>query len=139
MIILIDTNIILDCLIPRQPFEDNANKILQLCFEQKCTGYIAALSVTNIFYILRNQFSEIERKKLLLNLCEFIEIAGIQKKLVLDALKNDKLNDLEDCLQIECAGIVKAEYIVTRNIVDFKNSPIPAVLPEEFIKKMMKQ
>jgi len=139
MIILIDTNVILDCLIPRQPFEDNANKILQLCFEQKCTGYIAALSVTNIFYILRKQFSIIERKKLLLSLCEFIEIAGIQKKLVFDALKNDNLNDLEDCLQIECAGMIKAEYIVTRNVVDFKDSPVPAVLPEDFIKKMIKQ
>jgi predicted nucleic acid-binding protein len=49
MVILIDTNIILDYLLTRQPFSDNADKILNLCLQQKCNGYIAAHSVTNIF------------------------------------------------------------------------------------------
>jgi len=98
MVILIDTNIILDYLIARQPFMDNADKVLRLCFGQKCSGYMAAHSVTNIFYILRRQFSVSERKKMLIELCEFIEIAGIQKKQIIDALVNDDFNDLEDCL-----------------------------------------
>ena len=98
MVILIDTNIILDYFIARQPFMDNADKVLRLCYEQKCGGYIAAHSVTNIFYILRRQFSVSERKKMLIELCEFIEIAGIQKKQIIDALVNDDFNDLEDCL-----------------------------------------
>ncbi|MDR2718892.1 MAG: PIN domain-containing protein [Treponema sp.] len=73
MVILIDTNIILDYLIARQPFIDNADKILRLCFQQKCSGYIAAHSVTNIFYILRKHYSASERKKMLIELCEFID------------------------------------------------------------------
>jgi len=136
MTILIDTNVILDCLIPRQPYEDIANEILQLCYQRKCNGYIAAHSITNIFYILRRQFSVSERKELLLNLCEFIEIAGIQKNQVIDALTDDKFNDFEDRLQVECARMVNAEYIVTRNIIDFIASPIPAILPDDFLKKI---
>jgi len=136
MVVLIDANIILDHLIPRQPFADIANKVLSLCVQQKCSGYIAAHSITNIFYILRKQFSASERKDLLLKLCEFIEIAGIQKQQVIDALINEDFDDLEDRLQVECAMSVSADYIVTRNIADFSASPIPAILPEDLLKKM---
>ena len=137
MVILIDTNVILDHFIPRQPFADIADEILNLCFQQKCNGYIATHSVTNIFYILRKQFSPSVRKKLLMELCEFIEVAGIQKKQVIDALGDEKFEDLEDRLQVECARIIVADYIVTRNLADFSASPVPAILPEDFLKKMV--
>jgi predicted nucleic acid-binding protein len=136
MVVLIDTNIILDYLTVRQPFTDNADKVVCLCFRQKCSGYIAAHSITNIFYILRKQFSASERKKLLIELCEFIEVAGIQRKQVIDALINEDFDDLEDRLQVECARVINADYIITRNIADFSASPIPAILPEDFLNKM---
>ena len=136
MVILIDTDIILDYLISREPFVDNADKILSLCFQQKCSGYIAAHSITNIFYILRRNFSASKRKEMLMELCEFIEVAGIHKKQVIDALANEDFDDLEDRLQVECARMVKADYIVTRNIADFTGSPIQVVSPEELLKKM---
>jgi predicted nucleic acid-binding protein len=139
IVILIDTNIILDYLIARQPFMDNANKVLHLCFGQKCGGYIAAHSVTNIFYILRRQFSVSERKRMLVELCEFIEVAGIQKKHVIDALVNEDFNDLEDRLQVECARLVNADYIITRNITDIYTSPIPAILPENLLQKITEE
>jgi predicted nucleic acid-binding protein len=50
----------------------------------------------------------------------------------IDALNNDEFTDLEDRMQFECAQIINAHYIITRNIADFPNSPIPAVLPEDF-------
>jgi len=134
MVILIDTNIILDHLISRQPFMDNSNKILTLCFQQKCDGYIAAHTIPNIFYILRKQFSESERKKMLIELCEFIEVAGIHKSQVINALTNENFKDLEDCLQVECAKLIHADYILTRNIDDFSFSSIPAILPEKFLE-----
>jgi predicted nucleic acid-binding protein len=120
----------------RQPFADIAGDILRLCFQQKCKGYIAAHSITNIFYILRKQYSAGERKKILIDLCEFIEVAGIQKKQIIDALVNENFDDLEDRLQVECAQAVNAEYIVTRNIADFTTSTIPAILPEDLLQKM---
>jgi hypothetical protein len=97
---------------------------------------VASHSITNIFYILRKQFSPHERKRMLLGLCDFIEIAGVQKRQLIDALDNETFDDLEDCLQTECAKAVNADYIITRNIDDFTGSSIPAVLPEDFLKKM---
>jgi len=138
MVILIDTNVILDGFIARQPFMENAKKVLRLCFEQECSGYIAAHSITNIFYILRKHFPVNERKKMLIELCEFVEVAGIQKKQVMDALVNEDFDDLEDRLQVECAIMVNADFIVTRNITDFSTSPIPAILPDDFLQKIVK-
>ena len=82
------------------------------------------------------QFSAAERKKILIELCEFIEIAGIQKKNVINALSNENFEDLEDCLQLECAQTISADYIITRNIKDFATSSIPAISPEDFLQKM---
>jgi hypothetical protein len=73
---------------------------------------------------------------MLIELCEFIEVAGIQKKQVIDALVNEDFNDLEDRLQVECARLVNADYIITRNITDFYASPIPAILPEDLLQKI---
>jgi len=139
MVILIDTNVILDGFIARQPFTENAKEVLRICFEKECNGYIAAHSITNIFYILRKQFPVNERKKMLIELCEFVEVAGIQKKQIMDALINEDFDDFEDRLQVECAMMVNAGYIITRNITDFSTSPIPAILPEDFLQKITKE
>ena len=67
-------------------------------------------------------------------LCKVFEISAIDKKKVLAALENGNFADLEDCLQMECALEVSAEYIVTRNLDDYVNSKITAIGPKDFIK-----
>ena len=52
MRVLIDTNILLDALLGREPYFDNADKILKLCADKKIDGFMAAHSIPNIFYIL---------------------------------------------------------------------------------------
>jgi len=76
---------------------------------------------------------------MLLDLCDFIDVVGIQKKQIIDALNNDEFTDLEDRIQFECAQIINARYIITRNIVDFPNSSIPVILPEDFLKIIEEQ
>jgi predicted nucleic acid-binding protein len=133
MVILVDTNIILDCLTLRKPFEVESGLILQYCSEGKITGCIAAHSITNSFYILRKMFAATERKRLLFELCGFMEIANVEKSHVLNALQNEKFDDFEDCVQLECAKAVRAEYVVTRNPDDYINSDIPAISPRELL------
>jgi len=43
------------------------------------------------------------------------------------------MNDYEDALLAHCAKRVKADYIITRNIVDFKNSPVLPITPTDFL------
>jgi citrate lyase synthetase len=103
--------------------------LLQKCGEGKITGYVAAHSITNCFYILRKMFTTEERKRLLFELCGFMEIANVEKPHILNALQNERFDDFEDGVQLECAKAVGAEYIVTRNPVDYAHSDIPAVSP----------
>ena len=73
---------------------------------------------------------------MLIELCEFIDIASIEKKQVIDALFNEDFTDLEDRLQVECALSVNADCIVSRNFTDFSKSPIPVISPEDLLKKV---
>ena len=134
MRVLIDTNIIIDYFAKRPFFYSNAREMISLCAEKKIDGYIAAHSVTNAFYILRKNMTISELRDALTNLFTITTIVGIDSVKLLAAIKNENFSDIEDCLQAECAKSISAEYIVTRNIKDFKNSKIPAVLPEDFLK-----
>ena len=137
MVILIDANILLDFLQKRKPFMDAADEIIHKCAAREIVGYIAAHSITNAFYILRKDYPAEERKAMLLDLCYTVNVVGIDRQKLVSALLNERFDDIEDCLQTECARAVGADYIVTRNIADFANSTIPAVLPDDFLRNTM--
>ena len=58
------------------------------------------------------------------------------KRLTRAELSLDEKNydDFEDCLQDRCAESIEAEYIITRNVVDFAGSEVTAISPEDFFK-----
>ena len=136
MKILIDTNVLLDLLVNREPFYKYAKIILQLCKDKKIDGIISAHSVTNIFYILRKTFGNDETRDILLSLCRIIEIENIDDNKIISSLKNRNFKDFEDCLQMECAVSSNADYIITRDKKDFSNSVIPCLTPEEFCQRL---
>ena len=136
MVVLVDTNIIIDALANREPYADNAKKILEKCAAREVTGILAAHSIPNMFYIFRKNFSQDERRFLLKNLCNIFKISDLNAKKILAALENEKFVDFEDCLQEECAVESMADYIVTRNPADFAKSRVKVILPEEFLKKL---
>ena len=136
MVVLVDTNIIIDELANREPYADNAKKILEKCAAREVTGILAAHSIPNMFYIFRKNYSQDERRFLLKNLCNIFKISDLNAKKILAALENEKFVDFEDCLQEECAVESMADYIVTRNPADFANSRVKVILPEEFLKKL---
>lgn len=137
MIVLIDTNIVLDILERRDPFYEASNNVLSLCASKKINGCIALHSVSNIFYILRKHYSAEDRRRLLLGILDFLQIANVDHDYVRNALERNDFSDFEDCLQDECALQNNADYIITRNIDDFANSNVPAVTPADFLKKHM--
>lgn len=136
MRILIDTNILADALLGRDPYYTIAFDILTICAEKKVRGYIAAHSIPNLFYILRKHMSKEERREALKDICMIVRVENIDACKILSALDNEEFSDFEDCLQEECAMAVSADYIVTRNLKDFAFSKVPAVSPEEFISKV---
>lgn len=134
MLVLFDTNIILDVLEKRLPFYHASKSVLESCVSGSVTGYIALHSISNIFYILRKRYSAADRRKLLLNILDLLQVVCADHESVRNALQRDDFSDFEDCLQDECAKQVYADYIVTRNINDFSTSDTPAILPEDLLK-----
>ncbi len=133
MVVLIDTNIILDVLEKRTPFYESSNKILFYCATGKVKGYVALHSISNIFYILRKHLSAHDRRRLLLGILDFLQVANATHEGVRFALTRDDFPDFEDCLQDECAKQIVANYIITRNTDDFLASSIPSITPTDFI------
>lgn len=133
MLVLIDTNIILDILEKREPFYESSNDILSLCASKKIRGCIALHTVSNIFYILRKNYSAEDRRRLILGILKFLQVANVSHENVRHALERNDFPDFEDCLQDECAIQNYADYIITRNTGDFSNSNIPAITPSDFL------
>ena len=135
MRVLIDTNVLADLLLGRDPYYDIAYNILTMCADKKVYGYIAAHSIPDLFYILRKSMTKEERKEALRDICQIVKVEGIDSFKILSALENEYFSDFEDCLQEECAVAISADYIVTRNTKDFTSSRVPAILPDEFLEK----
>lgn len=134
MLVLFDTNVILDILEKRSPFYEVSKLVFESCVPGKITGYIALHSISNIFYILRKRYSAADRRKLLLDILDLLQIADADHESVKNALRREDFSDFEDCLQDECAKQIHADYIVTRNIKDFSWSDTPAITPEDMLK-----
>lgn len=131
--VLIDTNVIIDFLLNREPFSGLAAEILQKCAKKELVGYLAFHSIPNIWYILR-KVPEKNRRAWLKDLCSFLYVTGAGHEEVLKAIENERFGDFEDCLQDKCAKRKGARYIITRNVSDFAESEVPAISPQDFLK-----
>ena len=135
MKITIDTNIVLDVLAKREPFFEQSRAVLQQITLGNADGTLTANSITDIYYILRKLLDRDTLRTALRNLMELLEILEVNADSCLCAL-NLSMTDYEDALLAHCAKKAKADYIVTRNIKDFKESPVPAISPDELLERL---
>ena len=134
MKILLDTNIIIDILAKREPFLADSARILRMSEEGQIDAFITANSVTDIIYILRKYIQDRAVLKFTVqSLLSIVDVVDVLKSDILKAFELD-FKDFEDALQVRCAKRIKADYIITRNLPDFIQSPIPALPPEEFLQ-----
>ncbi len=134
--ILIDTNIFLDFFCKRTSFCEPAQKIISLCKDGVLHGFVAAHSISNMFYILRKDFTDDERRELLLALCSIFTVCAIDKEKIIRALQDKSFSDFEDGLQNECALSENLDCIITRNKKDFLNSSLPVYTADEFLESL---
>lgn len=129
--VFLDTNVIIDFLADRKPFSVYAAKIFNYAVSGKVKLYISAVSYNNIYYILRQSFSNIDTLKLLDELSEMTEVADVTKSVIKKSLKSE-LKDFEDAIQYNCAlSLNKIDFIVTRDTKDYRKSLLPVMNPEE--------
>ena len=134
MAVLVDTNIVLDWLLEREPFLQHAKDILKPCLTGDINGHLVSHTLLNVFYITRKHKSVAERKEILLLLCEKFNVIGINKEMITASLKNQAWDDLEDGLQMQCAAVENLDCIITRDPEGFTTSKVKVYSPESFIK-----
>lgn len=131
---LIDSDVILDFFLNSEPFASDAARILSLCDSGKITGFITPVIGSNIYYILRRLAPHnkvIEKIRMLISM---VEIATIDKSIMTEAAESD-FTDFEDALQCFSAyRTAMADAIITRNIRDYKHSPVAVISPVDFLK-----
>ena len=133
MRLMIDTNIILDVLLEREPFFENSKSILDLCESRKIHGFISASTATDIFYLVRKSLKSTEEAyKALGNILNIVKILTVTNDDVNSAFIQ-RASDFEDCLLATCAKSNKCDGIVTRNQKDFLSFGIRIYSPEDVI------
>ena len=133
MKLLIDTNVVLDVLCAREGFVEAASLIWKRCELGLDEGYLSALSIPNIVYILRKELTPAKTYQVIEQLMLIFYIVDLRATDLLKAAV-EQSKDYEDQLQIVAAQRIKADYIVTRNVRDFQGSSVKPIMPTEFVK-----
>lgn len=135
MKILFDTNVILDVLLDREPFADQASLLLSKVERSELTGFICATTITTIYYVATKSLGPKEAIKNIKALLSLFEIAPVNR-LVLENALNTTFTDFEDSVLHAAACHAGAEYLITRDISGFKKPQIPVYTPGEFINML---
>lgn len=135
MKVLVDTNVLLDILEEREEFLPESSAVIQLALEGKIDCIFSAGAVTDVYYIV-NRFlrNPVRAREAITILSSLVRICDTSAKDIAAALILN-ISDFEDAVSAAAALREKAEYIVTRNLRDFQNSPVPALSPAEFLQK----
>lgn len=133
MKILIDTNVIIDIINHRQDFFDNSFNALKIVFEKHC-ACVSTITIADTVYITKKVFpeSKVQQSALSKFFAEF-KICRVGKKQIKQAF-NSPMSDFEDAVQSFCAKSVGAKLILTRNVKDYKFSPVKAIMPVDFLE-----
>lgn len=136
MRILIDTNIVLNFLLKREPFRQHAELLFEAIASGGITGYVTATTLTNIFYIARRLRQTIERARQAVTLTLSIAQVCPVDRATLEIALTSSLNDFEDAVQVSCAIAEKREAIVTRDLQDFSNSTLPVLSVNQALEQL---
>ena len=130
--VFIDTDVILDVALAREPFLEASRIILALLENNIAIGYMSSNGVANLYYILRKSGGDENARLFITKLIQYITIISIDHSDIVNGLKS-KIPDFEDALQQYSASRNQCDCIVTRNLSDYKNSSIKVYSPIEFL------
>lgn len=130
--ILLDTNILLDSVIPNRPQHDEALALLKWCNGSGDYGFAAATSFNDAYYILCRAYDEAIAREALENLLGLVAVASVSLEECDRSLKSNE-PDFEDGLVRACAELNGADFIITRDEDAFVGSKVKSVTAKEFL------
>src|ERR1035437_2124729 len=112
-----DTDICIDLLSGRKPFNANSEKFFSLADIGKIKVFVSALSFSNIDYVLRSQYKGSHSRKTLAKFKTLVTVLPVDSKTI-DLAIASEFNDFEDAIQYNTAIESGITIFVTRNIKD---------------------
>ncbi len=135
MRVLLDTNVLLDVLLNRDPWVKQASAVWQASDEGEIVGYIMACAIADIFYIARRLVT-IETARAAVRIClDAFEVCSVDQQ-TLEHAETLSGSDFEDNLQIACADMTGLDAIVTRDKKGFQSAVIPVLTPTELLAQL---
>ena len=136
--LFLDSDVVIDFFTDREPHANPASELFELNEQGNVRLYLSAVSINNIYYIVRRFLGHKKSLEAIETLTEMTEIVGTTKKEIIQALKNN-FTDYEDSVQYSSALTIKdLDVILTRNIKDYRNSSIAVMTPSNFLKMIEK-
>jgi predicted nucleic acid-binding protein len=129
VIILLDTDVLIDLALDRSPFSAAAASLFDALEQQPGTAFVAWHSLSNFYYMVSPSRGKHQAKDFLLDLTRFVNVAPTTTQSLLYAGGLD-MRDFEDALQVAAAVACGASVIATRNLRDYASSPIRAAEPQ---------
>jgi len=130
--VFVDSDVILDVALARQPFVEASKIVLSILENGRAIGFASSNSITNIYYVLRKSGGDLRAREFLFDLLKYITAVPTSHLDVLNALGSE-FKDFEDGVQYYSAQSIQCECIVTRNIEDYRKSELDLFMPIEFV------
>lgn len=135
MIILLDTDVLMDVALDRAPHADAAASLLDAVERRPGSGYVAWHTIANFYYLVAPSRGGQATRAFVLDLVRFVEVAPT----VTDSLRQAarlEMKDFEDAMQVAAADACGAEVIATRNIRDYAKAPIRVATPRALVAEL---
>ena len=129
---IVDTNVVLDVLLERDPYVKLAVEVFRLVEESRIDAFICATTVTTIDNLLVKSLSKPEARNTLRKLISLFEIATVNRPVIERALES-KIQDFEDAVLDEAGQMAGVDVVITRNTKDFAGSALKVYDPNEFL------
>jgi len=133
--VLVDINVILDVLQKREPFYGASAGLLAALERGAAEGYVAAHSITTLFYLLQKGKGSSEARATITSLLQIFKIAPVDQETIEQAL-NLEFRDFEDAVQMVSALRNKINFLITRNVKDYQPALLPVLQPVDFLETL---
>lgn len=130
--LLLDTNVILDVIVKRVPWAEEAVLVLDAVARGEARGLVAGHAITTVHYIVEKEAGRTAANTGVSDLLQVlavvpVEAADFQRALALG------LGDYEDAVQVAACLKAGVDYLVTRNAKDYKRAPVTPRTPGEVL------
>jgi predicted nucleic acid-binding protein len=130
--LFIDTDIILDIVLKRDPFFPDSQKVLSLVERNYFSGFTSSLVIANCYYIISSNTEEKTALKTISKLRSILNVLPFTDKETGESL-NSAIEDFEDGIQYFVALNNGINNLITRNISDYKGLDINVLTPTDFL------